>query len=653
MNTQTIFDAITAIDPHGSFRSISYNRTSNNYLSPDFWALMPYGSWANYPDFTKQSAFEQKLLNAVKNAVLQANAVNSNECFIDISNLYTSSHYDSIGILQDTGFNPTIVQTIADYINTLPSDVPVTIRYVMGVQYGDEVSAPTKISDTTDMVAKAFFKPGLITNTNANFYFGSFSPNFMLSAASNNPGNSVAGNIAATTDDSMNNILKNLWEWIKAEIKKYDNDVFVLIGEIEEKLQSWIMKFIKEVALKNSGSWNHSKIFAMNGYSLVTGGINYWNLYESREITTPVNTPPPSSPPTVTDLDIHIDGGAAVDAHNFLNYFWFYLVNQPATDTNSWAVTGNIYDMVNNTASFTACSNVPMFNSPGANASSMNALTVARNGNWPIPTGYPVQIADAIRDVLINILAAGTDSSNEFEDIIDASFICWLTGTLLSDDNPEFLQILSTAGINPACWATRYARNIAIKGATNQVRVSQQTFIQHDVSTDAAFKEIAKEVNAVFGSNWNGQIWPYDVMISMGFALSTFSNNSENVGNGIDIVCSYYDTGWSDNVKGSDFKNKLTEIMDGLMTLNMITANGDINTLVSTMVTYKRIDTMTSNGNHCKMVLVDDSVCYIGSDNAYPCWNEEFGVWIDDPTSIANFITGYWNGVWENSSVAD
>ncbi|MGC2234929.1 MAG: hypothetical protein WA584_02040 [Pyrinomonadaceae bacterium] len=50
-------------------------------------------------------------------------------------------------------------------------------------------------------------------------------------------------------------------------------------------------------------------------------------------------------------------------------------------------------------------------------------------------------------------------------------------------------------------------------------------------------------------------------------------------------------------------------------------------------------------GNHSKMVIVDDSLCYIGSDNAYPSFNQEFGIWIDDQPSIQSLITNYWDGL--------
>lgn len=34
--------------------------------------------------------------------------------------------------------------------------------------------------------------------------------------------------------------------------------------------------------------------------------------------------------------------------------------------------------------------------------------------------------------------------------------------------------------------------------------------------------------------------------------------------------------------------------------------------------------------SHSKVVCVDKKLMYVGSDNAYPCYNEEHGVWVED-----------------------
>lgn len=51
--------------------------------------------------------------------------------------------------------------------------------------------------------------------------------------------------------------------------------------------------------------------------------------------------------------------------------------------------------------------------------------------------------------------------------------------------------------------------------------------------------------------------------------------------------------------------------------------------------------------NHSKVVCVDDKLMHMGSDNIYPCYCEEHGVWIDDVNAIqawkAKFRDKLWN----------
>ena len=50
--------------------------------------------------------------------------------------------------------------------------------------------------------------------------------------------------------------------------------------------------------------------------------------------------------------------------------------------------------------------------------------------------------------------------------------------------------------------------------------------------------------------------------------------------------------------------------------------------------------------NHAKVWIVDDQVFYIGSDNIYPAYLQEFGHIIGHQPTTARFILDYWEGVW-------
>lgn len=55
--------------------------------------------------------------------------------------------------------------------------------------------------------------------------------------------------------------------------------------------------------------------------------------------------------------------------------------------------------------------------------------------------------------------------------------------------------------------------------------------------------------------------------------------------------------------------------------------------------------------NHCKVVCVDNRMMYIGSDNAYPSFDEEHGISIDDAAAVKTRQDKFWMGMWNRSAV--
>lgn len=54
-------------------------------------------------------------------------------------------------------------------------------------------------------------------------------------------------------------------------------------------------------------------------------------------------------------------------------------------------------------------------------------------------------------------------------------------------------------------------------------------------------------------------------------------------------------------------------------------------------------------GMHAKHFIVDDTACYIGSQNLYICDLAEWGVVIDNAEQTQKFMEEYWNPMWEHS----
>ena len=50
--------------------------------------------------------------------------------------------------------------------------------------------------------------------------------------------------------------------------------------------------------------------------------------------------------------------------------------------------------------------------------------------------------------------------------------------------------------------------------------------------------------------------------------------------------------------------------------------------------------------SHSKIVCVDEKLMYVGSDNAYPCYNEEHGVWIEDKDAVGAWLEGFFEPYW-------
>jgi hypothetical protein len=57
-------------------------------------------------------------------------------------------------------------------------------------------------------------------------------------------------------------------------------------------------------------------------------------------------------------------------------------------------------------------------------------------------------------------------------------------------------------------------------------------------------------------------------------------------------------------------------------------------------------------GNHAKFYLVDDTACYVGSDNMYPHTLIEFGYLVEGNALMQDVLTNYWNQVWNYSKHA-
>lgn len=55
------------------------------------------------------------------------------------------------------------------------------------------------------------------------------------------------------------------------------------------------------------------------------------------------------------------------------------------------------------------------------------------------------------------------------------------------------------------------------------------------------------------------------------------------------------------------------------------------------------------NSIHTKTICIDKQLLYVGSDNLYPSYNEEHGIWVDDKPALADWVENYWKVLWSRS----
>ena len=165
-------------------------------------------------------------------------------------------------------------------------------------------------------------------------------------------------------------------------------------------------------ALRNSKylqyhiSWNHGKVLAVNGKTMMTGGGNYWDEYTGIQHD-------------IIDQQAKVTGEAAISAHRWADYFWRLVVLVFAqTCIAKWVISYLNKIPASDSQSFRRCAKLsesPKWTEEEAPLSppfptniqygDKKVLTISRIGDWHgkmTDVQYPVGIVDALRDALLN-----------------------------------------------------------------------------------------------------------------------------------------------------------------------------------------------------------------------------------------------------------
>lgn len=337
------------------------------------------------------------------------------------------------------------------------------------------------------------------------------------------------------------------------------------------------------------GSWNHAKIIAVDGVTAIVGGQNYWNDYLA-----PTHIPP-------HDLSIQVNGAATVSAHQFANYLWQYVANPDTASTThrtirlgSPTVTQAIPPAFN-TANYptTPSGNIPI-------------LAVGNLGLWGAQETSTIMAEAAVAP---RVYPKNTSQTNMNAKNILLSYPFWTF---------DFTE-------SKAKQASITARHLLLNAVqTNgHIRISQQKIADTDITSATGYA-----------------LWPGEFLQAL---VDAMANKNAT----IDILVSNDDGGAGGY--GDDMGAKALQgvIIDLLATKLGDTAKAQA--LANQLLTIKQTPDNSFSSptyNHAKVWIVDDAVFYVGSDNIYPGYLQEYGYIIGDTATCTNFITNYWNPIW-------
>ncbi|KAK6072998.1 glycoside hydrolase family 3 protein [Seiridium cupressi] len=341
-----------------------------------------------------------------------------------------------------------------------------------------------------------------------------------------------------------------------------------VLGVPKDKLTQMLNMMFENVSM--SVSWNHGKILAVGGKTMMTGGVNYWPHYTAKD------------PRKIIGVQSVVTGDATISAHLYAEYFWNY-TNSMAADSIPWTSTQQD-------------NKIPLFKNTNARRSASDkglipVLSVARMGDWHGSTftlDYPVQIFDGMRDVL---------------DFVEAA-------NKLSDDGPYFKGLITgLLGYSPA-----------------SVRLCNQSIV-------GTLQEGATRYDSLVAwakgncpnSGWDGKLVPYDLLLAI---AKDFYRVRDEISNdsGVFVVLAAHSDDQLTAKKCGDTVDKKLQL--------------------------KRVEAKKTHGTsiiHTKTYCIDHDLLYIGSDNPYPSYNEEHGIWVEDQAAISSWRDGFWDKLWSDT----
>lgn len=363
-------------------------------------------------------------------------------------------------------------------------------------------------------------------------------------------------------------------------------------------------------AWRKGVSWNHSKIIAVDGQHLFTGGHNLWDPHYLQQ-------------DPVHDVSMELEGPVAGDGHLFADYMWDFIIRHDWGEAgiSHWIPDGLPLVVPTRVGIANwppdACDEHPPlfqneFRNPkvwewGALGKPLPMISMGRYGNahdHHIRKGFKANPSDS----------AITAMFRSAKKIIRMS---------LQDLGPLTLPIPgSNISIPGGVWPHDYLEALA-------ERLGEGVDIEIVLSNPHAVPGGLSPLTANYGNGWVCEDVASEIIQKLAQTLS-----GAKEGGGCCHCCAH-----DDDFELTDEQTEyLRDMVHENLRVSFLRCGGK-----------DKWDDDATKGNHAKFFMVDDRCYYVGSQNLYIANLAEWGVVIDDEAQTQKILAEYWNPMWKQS----
>lgn len=219
----------------------------------------------------------------------------------------------------------------------------------------------------------------------------------------------------------------------------------------------------------------------------------------------------------------------------------------------------------------------------------------------------------------------------------------------LSDTN--ILPLLQEFNLTPAVWASKSSHLFAISKASSEIILAQQMIVNGDLAAAPGVSTLKAWLQTNLDVVWDEYIVPYDLISALCDGLIQIVLNYPNDNTkGLYILLSTKENKeeYSDPYSFTKFR----QILLGLLAARTLPDGVTVANIEKRIFGRRIMRNNEQYGQHSKVVCVDRSLLYVGSDNIYPEYNEQHGVWIDSKSNIKAWYDEYFKGAWDRGADA-